>query len=209
MNLLIASVLGGIFVSDATAFGQFMFSRPIFCGPVIGLITGDVRTGLYVGMIMELLWISVVPLGSEVPPDSSVVSTSAAYIGAGSGGDRGFVVFLILALVPLGILFKRVDMLHREFNVYFAHKTEEKLTEGDVSYVGRAAVYGFLLFFLKGTLFLAAVMGAGAIIFPAAYELFPGWIKGALGEVFYVLPAIGLGTAVTAFMFKRSKSSRR
>ena len=82
MNLFFVSLLGGIFVSDATAIGQLMVSRPIFCGPVIGLLLGDFVTGLYVGILMELLWISVVPLGNSVPPDSTVVAVSATYIAA-------------------------------------------------------------------------------------------------------------------------------
>ncbi len=208
MNLLTAAILGGFFISDTTAFGQFMFSRPIFCGPVIGLLAGDVSAGLYVGMIMELIWITVIPLGGAVPPDSGAVASAAAYISAGYGPDRGFMVFIILLLVPLGILFKRIDMLHREFNVYFVHKIEEKLGEEDTSYVGRAALYGYILFFLKGFFFLLIIMGAGSFFLPYLYGYLPEIARESLGEVFFVMPAVGLGAVLTAFTFKKSRIAR-
>ncbi len=193
-------------MTDAVAFGQFMFSRPIFAAPVTGLVLGDVTTGLYVGMIMELVWITVVPLGNVVPPDATVVSVSATHIASVAGGDKGYIVFLILILVPLGILFKKVDVLQREFNAYFAHKMEERLEEGDISYIDRGTYLSLGLFFLKGFLFLLILIWAGTEIFPFIYSGFGENLQEALGGTFFVLPAAGLGTAISTFMFKKSQS---
>lgn len=208
MKLLIASILGGIFVSDATAVGQFMISRPIFCGPVMGLILGNIEAGLYAGMIMELLWISVVPLGNAVPPDSTVVAISATYIAAQTGGDFnvGYILFLLLCLVPAGILFKKIDMIHRDFNIFFSHKLDEKIDKGDISYVEKVTYLGVLIFIVKAALFLFVIMLVGEKILPVIYSKFSTDIRKSLEEAFYIIPAIGLGTLVTTFLFKKSRS---
>ena len=206
MNLLITSLLGGLFVSDTVAIGQFMISRPIFCGPVIGLILGDITTGLYAGMIMELIWINVVPLGNVVPPDATVVTVSVTYLAATmvGGADKGYIVFLILCFVPVGILFKKLDIMHREFNSFFVHILDEKLAEGDISYVDKVVYFSVALFILKGIAFLLVVMWLGEKIFPYIYSLLGYSLKESLSEVFYIIPSVGLGVAVTVFLFKQS-----
>lgn len=205
MNLLITSLLGGLFVSDTVAIGQFMISRPIFCGPVIGLILGDVTAGLYAGMIMELIWINVVPLGNVVPPDATVVTVSVTYLAATMGGsEKGYLVFLILCLVPVGILFKKLDIMHRDFNSFFVHKLDEKLAEGDISYIDKVVYFSVALFILKGIAFLLAVMWIGEKIFPYIYSLLGSSLRESLSEVFYIIPSVGLGVAITVFLFKQS-----
>jgi len=207
MNIFIVSLLGGLFASDATAFGQFMISRPIFCGPVIGLILGDIMTGIYTGMLMELVWIAVVPLGNAVPPDSTVVSVAATYIASSgcSGTDMGFLVFVILVLIPLGIIFKKLDIVHRDFNAFFAHKLEEKLEENKFGYIDSAVYVSLSLFVLKAALFLMVVMFAGERVLPYIYSMGGNSLKLALTRAYYVLPAVGLGTAVTTFVFRKSQ----
>ena len=43
--------------------------RPIVSGLVIGLILGDVKTGLIVGGTLELVWMGLVPLAGAQPPN--------------------------------------------------------------------------------------------------------------------------------------------
>jgi len=205
MNLLLISVLGGIFVCDVVAFGQFIISRPIFCAPVTGLVLGDITTGLYVGLVMELIWITVIPLGSAVPPDSTVVAVSAAYLGSFAAGDRGYIVFLILLLIPVGILFKKLDIIHREFNSFFINKIEEKIDDGDFKSIDKSVYLSVFLFFLKGALFLLAVMWAGEKILLTGYYMLGDSLRTALNDAFYVIPSVGLGTVMTTFLFKKSQ----
>ncbi|NLB34834.1 MAG: hypothetical protein GX817_03330 [Elusimicrobia bacterium] len=203
-SALLLSFIGGLFITDATAIGQMMFSRPIFAGSMIGLIGGNLQAGLYIGMIMELVWITVIPMGSAVPPDASVVAIAATAIASSGKIVPSYLVFLVLLLVPFGIVFKKLDMIHREFNVYFSDKTEQKLLEGDTSYIKIAIYQSSFLFFFKGFIFLFILIVLGRLIIPWLYSLIPA--KGLLGlnDIFYILPSLGFGTAVTTFIFKKS-----
>lgn len=210
MSIFLVALLGGIFVSDATAAGQLMISRPIFCAPLIGWVMGDINTGLLVGVLMELIWINVVPLGNAVPPDSTVVAVASAYISslfpAASGEARyGFIVFSILCFIPMGIIFKKLDIIHREYNAFLSGEIEDRLREGEFSAVDIGIYKSWLFFVIKGAVFLFLIM--------LAAEAFMGELYGTLGEkaqaglsnAFYILPAVGLGAAINSFIFKKSK----
>lgn len=208
--IFIASLLGGIFVSDATAIGQFMISRPIFCGPILGLILGDIESGLYIGMIMELLWIAVVPLGNAVPPDSTVVTVLVTYISIVTGGDsgKGYIIFLLLCLVPAGILFKKIDIIHRNLNSKFSKDLEKNIEKGDISCIDRITFLSASLFILKAVIFIFLFILIGQEVLPFIYSKLGENIKVAMEEAFYVVPAIGFGTAITIFSFKKSHNKK-
>ncbi|WP_299019831.1 PTS N-acetylgalactosamine transporter subunit IIC [uncultured Photobacterium sp.] len=46
--------------------------RPLITGPVVGLIMGDVQTGLIAGATMELAWLGLVPNAGSQPPDVNI-----------------------------------------------------------------------------------------------------------------------------------------
>lgn len=205
MKLLIASMLGGVLMGDTTGIGQFMISRPIFCGPVIGLVTGDIITGLHIGIIMELLWITILPLGGAVPPDPSAVTVSATYLGVVTGKDLGigYIMFLLIFLVPTGMLFKKIDMIQRDFNTFFSHKIEDNIIECDASCIEKVVYTSLFLFIFKAFIFLLIIMSVGEKILPFLYQKLGMGFRGSLAEAFYVIPSIGLGSLIVTFLFKK------
>ena len=76
-HLVLFSIIGAILSADITMFGQFMISRPIFCGPLFGFILGDIHTGLWLGMIVEMMWINAIPMGVSVPVDLTMMTSLA------------------------------------------------------------------------------------------------------------------------------------
>ena len=49
--------------------GTESLHRPIVSGLVIGIILGDIRTGLIAGGTLELVWMGLVPLAGAQPPN--------------------------------------------------------------------------------------------------------------------------------------------
>ena len=48
---------------------QTHIHRPIVTGLIVGLILGDVNTGLITGATLELVWIGAVAIGGAQPPN--------------------------------------------------------------------------------------------------------------------------------------------
>lgn len=206
MSIFAAAILGGLLSSDVTAAFQSMVSRPIFCAPLFGLIFGDVEAGIRIGIIIELLWISVVPLGNAVPPDSTVVAVSAVYISALTRAEfgQGYIAFLILTLVPLGILFKRIDIYHRQKNSLLLHYLKARIGKDDFKAVNRVTYISFFVFVSKAFVFLIIIMRIGVTVLPSIYKYVPYSVRESLSFLLYILPAIGLGTMIQTMIFKKS-----
>src|SRR5699024_490924 len=61
--------------------------RPVVTGLVVGLILGDVMTGLMVGGTLELIWMGMVPLAGAQPPNVVIGGTIGTAFGIIAGHD--------------------------------------------------------------------------------------------------------------------------
>ncbi len=60
-----------------TSFGNYTLGRPLVAGLVVGLILGDVKTGIIVGAAIQIIYIALVTPGGTVSADVRAIS----YIG--------------------------------------------------------------------------------------------------------------------------------
>jgi mannose/fructose/N-acetylgalactosamine-specific phosphotransferase system component IIC len=74
MSYLIPSMIIGILALDTTVAFQVLLSQPIFACPIIGWVLGNPQAGFEVGLIMQLLWLNVLPVGSVIFPEGNVAS---------------------------------------------------------------------------------------------------------------------------------------
>ncbi len=77
--------LGGVAALDAVPVGQTMLSQPIVTASLLGLLWGDWHTALEVGVVLQLIAASTLPVGARTPEDYA------------SGGVIGAAVALALA----------------------------------------------------------------------------------------------------------------
>lgn len=94
VQALLLGILAGFGIWDGRVAGQTMFERPIVLGPIVGLILGDVQTGIIMGASVELVMMGVVGIGAAVPPDvvcGGILSTAFAILWPRYGhGSRTF-----------------------------------------------------------------------------------------------------------------------
>ena len=62
-------LLGGIAALDAVPVGQTMLSQPLVTAALVGMLWGDWRTALDVGVVLQLLAASTLPVGARTPED--------------------------------------------------------------------------------------------------------------------------------------------
>lgn len=69
--MLTQAILIGLVAMCVTfewALGTCLASRPIVTGVLIGLVMGDLQTGIIVGATLEMVFIGSVTIGAAVPP---------------------------------------------------------------------------------------------------------------------------------------------
>mgnify|MGYP000444215820 CR=1 FL=1 len=62
VQAVLLGILGGFGIWDSRVFGLWMIERPLILGPLVGIILGDLQTGIIVGASLELVMMGVVEL---------------------------------------------------------------------------------------------------------------------------------------------------
>jgi PTS system N-acetylgalactosamine-specific IIC component/PTS system mannose-specific IIC component/fructoselysine and glucoselysine-specific PTS system IIC component len=208
MRFVYLSLISSLLCLDVIAVAQVMISRPIVVGAVLGYAMGDVKSGLFIGAVIELVWISVIPVGFSVPPDVAVSAVLASCWYLTGAQKTGLTMMAaIMVSVPAGMLFKKLDIAHRQYNVTLARRIDSGLARGDEGVVGRITAAGVALFFLKAFVFFVILMPAGAYAMNALYGALPPTaaltvLEGSVDFALAVIPAVGLGVLYTAFRKK-------
>lgn len=200
------SLLGAFICLDNVAVGQFMISRPICCGPLIGFIAGDVKIGLLIGTLLEIFWISPIPVGSFVLPDieSSCIIATVMAIDISKVHPVGIMSIVGLAICfsfPIAQIGQYAGKLVRRIN-----NQVSSLTIRGIEKSGSIVPYlllGIMVFYIRH--FLTCFLGL-SVSFPLASflipKLTPGMLKG-LALICLWCPIIGLATVVNKVREKR------
>lgn len=204
--MLLVAGLGALVSLDRRAAVQAMFAHPIVAAALIGLALGDLRTGLFVGVLIGLLWSGRLPVGGVVPPDETlgaVVASGCAILGGRAAGlDPLPAAVLGAALgVPAALVGRRLELLLRRYNGALAREAEKSVRDGDLSAVDRATRRA-LVAALGGAFVLTLVLlSIGVTLVRTGAARFPG-AGPALSRAAFPVPLAGLGAVVSGAGFR-------
>ncbi len=125
---IMLGLLAGIGILDGRIFGQIMLERPIITGALVGLILGDLKTGIIIGAQLELIWMGIAGIGAATPPDvvtGGILGTAFAIL-----SGNGVEVALAIA-VPIAVLAQSLGVLVRIINSYFAQRASVYAKKAD------------------------------------------------------------------------------
>lgn len=167
---------------------QFHLHRPIVTGFVVGMILGDVQTGLITGATLELVWAGAVAIGGAQPPNvviGGVIGVSLAII---TKTDPKVTVGLA---VPFAVALQAIITLLYTAMSPIMHTFDRYAQEGNIKGIERLnMLLPALLFLLYFTVaFLCIYFGA-----EKATEIvssFPAWLIKGLSTAGGVMPAVG------------------
>lgn len=118
-----------IAICDDQTF-QFHISRPLITGPIIGIILGDLHTGLLVGGTVELMFLAVIFVGTAVPPNHTIAATLGTVLAVGAGGN---IQIAIAAALPVALIGQMMDTLQNTvINVYYLHRVDAAVQRNDM-----------------------------------------------------------------------------
>ncbi len=197
LNFLFIALVSGIIHLDTLVFGQFMISRPIVCGPIIGYLLGSVNDGILMGAILELLYISIIPVGIKIPPDS----TTATIFSIVCGKLTNCLSLGVVLGVLVGWIYKYVDIFLRGTNSIVLNWVDNAKPDLVEKRINLLVIYGIVSSYLKTVLFYLLVFPTvgffGVLIckfFARTSLIFP--------DLIYILPAIGVGIGLYHFTEK-------
>jgi len=78
--LLWLALLGGVTGIDTVSCVQSMISRPIVAGPLAGALLGDPVSGMYAGVLLELVSLNQLPIGANRGWDTGPATVAASAV---------------------------------------------------------------------------------------------------------------------------------
>ncbi len=200
--MLLQAILVGIWAGIA-GIEQFngteSLHRPIVSGLVVGLILGDIKTGLMAGATMELAWLGLVPLAGAQPPNIVI------------GGIAGIVTVLVgkqspeLALgiaVPFAVLAQ--VLINLLFTAYspIMHKADEYAKEGNIKGIDMINFSGPVVLFAFNFLIIFALILFGADKVGPLISALPEKLVGGFKVASGMMPAVGFAMLLNIMLKK-------
>lgn len=200
--MLLEALLIGIWTGIAGVDmynGLTHIHRPIVTGPIVGLILGDMKTGLIVGGALELVFAGMVPLGGAQPPNvviGGIIGTSIAIITKldAQAAVGVAIPFAVAAQAGITLLFTAFSPVMHTADKY----AEEANTKGidKINYLGMAIL--FVSYFICA--FLPIYFGADKA--QTIVQSIPEWFIGGLSVAGGMMPAIGFAMLLKIMLKK-------
>lgn len=187
-QIIILSLLGGIAQWDETNM-KIGFRNPAITGFIVGIIMGDVKTGLLIGGTLQLMTLGIGSYGGATIPD---YATATIIAGALAISTHQGINFAIGIGVPAALLLIQLDVVARMSNVFFQHKAEEYAEERKYEKIEFMNILGLSSWLISRfvPIFVCLYFGEGLV--KSLLEISPAWLMGGLKVAGGVLPALGV-----------------
>ena len=171
--------------------GYFTVYRPLIGGTIVGLILGDVTTGMKLGAAINAIYLGFISTGGTLPGDLIF----AGYVGTALGMAAGLDAPTALSLVvPLGLLGSAIWFFRMTADSLFVHWADNFARRGSIRGVAATNIWPgqILLLILYGVpAFVIVYYGSGAV--QSLMALVPPKLVEGLAMVGGMLPALGIG----------------
>ncbi|MDD5627689.1 MAG: PTS sugar transporter subunit IIC [Elusimicrobia bacterium] len=181
---------------DVVQVGQFMLSRPLVLGPLLGLLFAAPLAGVALGLCLELLSLDDVPVGDSLPLNAPVATAAALLMAA---GPRPLPLAAALAAgLVAGWAHQKLESLLRWRRRSLCLAAEERVRAGGAPawgrLLGRALAEQAAMTF---AVLLLCIFVAGPLL-AALWFRSPRPLTSGLESGWRLAPWLGLGVAVYA-----------
>lgn len=200
-------LLKAILIGLIAAYGCFDYQlgtlyafRPITLGPLVGLVLGDLKTGVEIGAALELMFMGSVSVGAYIPPDVTVggVLATAFAIQLGKGTEAAVALAMPIAVIALGI----GNLLSAVMPVFLSI-ADKGAAEGNYKKVRLTHWIMGDVGLIKNFLLVSIAFYAGSNAVQSALDAIPDFILDGMGIAANMLPAMGFAMLLRMVISKR------
>lgn len=194
---------------------EFQTHRPLIACTLIGLILGDLTTGIIIGGTLEMMALGWMNIGAAMAPDAALASIISTIIVIAGKQEMGAGIALA---VPLAAAGQVLTIFARTITVFFQHQADKYAEKGDLNGIDMCHLLALVIQALRvsiPSLIVAIFIGTEAV--QNMLNAIPQWLSGGLGvaggfivvvgyamvinmmEAKYLMPFLFLGFVVAAF----------
>lgn len=201
---LLQSILLGILTMLIVAdwlTGTTNISRPIISSVFVGLIMGDIQTGIIMGATLELAFIGAITIGASRPPDlpSGGILGTAFAIASGKGAE-----YALTLAFPIAALFLIVDNLLTLIVLpMIARKADKYAENSDLKKASNMHLLGWLTVkSIPRAIFVAISFYFGSPVMEKLLNAIPEFISNGISIAAGIMPALGFAILLQMILKK-------
>lgn len=159
MNLILLSVIFAVISLDRKHAFQISFSQPLVTSTLIGILMGAPMPAMYFGMIVQLVWLSNLPIGAAKTPEGDIGSIIGCILYVkfyDQFFENGqFLLFsTFLFTVFCSFLANLIESRSRRMNIWFFDYASDSIKNKGKERVGYAVGGALLLQFSLNFVFI-------------------------------------------------------
>ncbi|CDG21162.1 Mannose permease IIC component [Xenorhabdus poinarii G6] len=108
---------------------EFQFHRPLIACTLVGLVLGDIKTGIIIGGTLEMIALGWMNIGAAVAPDAALASIISTILVIAGGQDIGAGIALAIPLAAAGQV---LTIIVRTLTVGFQHAADKAAENGNL-----------------------------------------------------------------------------
>ena len=179
---------------DLGSLGRWL-GNATFNGVLFGFLFGKPVQGTIIGATINIMYISTVAVGANLPADDSLAAVVAIPIALASNMDPQQAVLLA---TPFGVLGTFVDNVRRMLNGYWNRKAHKDVAAGKYNLLPIDGFWGpFAVQFVVRVPIAFVIMLSAARGTEAALSYFPAWVLNAFSVIGGILPGFGIVLCAT------------
>jgi mannose/fructose/N-acetylgalactosamine-specific phosphotransferase system component IIC len=203
-KIVLISFIVALIEMDNFFIGMTLLSQPIISGALAGLFFNNISTGIFIGTIVQLIWIFP-PVGAFVPPSASAITVSTTVFTlflfdvVPEVDKNSAMMFCLIIGVSFGYFVGQMDIWNRKLNTIIMHGFENQILQGNVSYIFLIQLFSFLAKYLRDVIGYLALFVFGI---PLAIKIFltlPVQILFGLKMAFWIIPVLGMAVIFNLF----------
>ncbi len=189
LKCIIVAIVYALSVMDTRMFGANRWNFPICLSAVVGFFAGDLRTGIILGVELQLIFLGFVNIGMSVMPDSIAGTTLAVSFVILNGLDSSAAIALAM---PIALLFQPVGIVKNVVLNWFNVKGDEYAKKGDTRGLTLCLHVANLLQGAVDFVLMFLALYAGSAAVQALVDAIPPILMACLNKTAQVLPALGI-----------------
>lgn len=198
---IILGLVGVFCILDSRLLGRLNFERPLITCTIVGLVLGDLTTGLTVGASIELMSLGLVNIGAAMPPDMNMAAIIASAFAILTSADTEMALALA---IPIAMLGQVIGILMRTALGMLTHVADRAIKKGNFTMARQQHIlWGTVLYSLMYfvPIFLAVYAGTDAV--ESIVSAIPAWLTNGLNLASKFLTAYGIAL-LTSTMLNRN-----
>lgn len=194
---------------------EFQTHRPLIACTAVGLILGDMTTGIIIGGTLEMIALGWMNVGAALAPDAALASVISTILVIAGGQSIGAGIAIAMPLAAAGQV---LTIFARTVTIFFQHKADEYARAGNLNGIDFCHLAALLIQALRVAIpavLVAMFVGTGAVqsMLAAIPEVVTGGLQVAGGFIVvvgyamvinmmgakYLMPFFFLGFVCAAF----------